>query len=172
MAISFGVHTLTRRNRSHEAVVRFPRAGVTPRRRPPHFVGALLRPATLTTRGRLSASGALRALVGLAKRAARFTPALVGHGVCTALGFHCRGADCASRSSILPTAVPVRGVGAGEPDRHIVHALVGCRGPAATGRHRGCGAESRVRALRRYRVGVHCPARVAGLRGRGTAAVV
>ena len=47
-----------------------------------HFVGALLRPATLTTRGRLSASGALRALVGLAKRAARFTPALVGHGVC------------------------------------------------------------------------------------------
>ena len=25
MAISFGVHTLTRRNRSHEAVVRFPR---------------------------------------------------------------------------------------------------------------------------------------------------
>ena len=137
-----------------------------------HFVGALLRPATLTTRGRLSASGALRALVGLAKRAARFTPALVGHGVRTALGCHCRGADCASRSVILPTAVPVRGVGAGEPDRHIVHALVGCRGPAAIGRHRGCGAESRVRALRRYRVGVHCPARVAGLRGRGTAAVV
>ena len=40
--------------------------------------------------------------------------------MCTALGFRCRGADCASRSSILPTAVPVRGVGAGEPDRHIV----------------------------------------------------
>ena len=65
-----------------------------------------MRPATLTTRGRLSASGALRALVGLAKRAARFTPALVGHGVRTALGCHCRGADCASRSVILPTAVP------------------------------------------------------------------
>lgn len=77
---------------------------------PRNFVGALLRPATLTTRGRLSASGALRALVGLAKRAARFTPALVGHGVRTALGCHCRGADCASRSVILPTAVPVRGV--------------------------------------------------------------
>ena len=36
---------------------------------------------------------------------------------------------------------------------HCAHALVGaCRGPAATGRHRGCGAESRMRALRRYRV--------------------
>ena len=67
------------------------------------------------------------------KRAARFTPALVGHGVRTALGCHCRGADCASRSSILPTAVPVRGVGAGEPDRHIVHALVARRVPRPCG---------------------------------------
>ena len=62
----------------------FLRVGSTDHAELSHFVGALLRPATLTTRGRLSASGALCALVGLAKRAVRFTPALiVGHGVRT-----------------------------------------------------------------------------------------
>ena len=59
-----------------------------------------------------------------------------------------------------------------EPDKHSVHAAVGCRGPAAAGRHRGCGAETRGRVLPRCRAGVLCPAHVAGLRGHGTAAVV
>ena len=53
--------------------------------------------------------------------------------------------------SILSTAAPVRGAGASEPDKPILHALVGCRGPVAAGRHRDRGAESRVRALRRCR---------------------
>ena len=107
-----------------------------------------------------------------ATRAPRDTPALSDHGLHAALGCRCRGVDSASRSSILSTAKPVRGAGASEPDKHIVHALVGCRGPAAAGRHRGCGAETGVRALSRSRAGVHGPAHVAGSRGTGTAAVV
>ena len=113
-----------------------------------------------------------RALVGLVERAARLTPALADHGSRTALGCRCRGADCASRSSIIPTNAPVRSAGASEPDNNMVHALVGGRGPAAAGRHRGCGAETRVRALARCRAGVPHPAQVAGSRGHGTAAVV
>ena len=107
-----------------------------------------------------------------ATRAPRDTPALGDHGLHAALGCRCRGVDSASRSSILSTAKPVRGAGASEPDKHIVHVLVGCRGPAAAGRHRGCGAETGMRALSRSRAGVHGPSHVAGSRGTGTAAVV
>ena len=115
-----------------------------------------------------------------ATRAPRDTPALGDHGWRTALGCRCRGADCATLSSILTTAAQVRGAGASEPDKHSVHAAVGCHGPAAAARHRGCGAEIRGRALPRCRAAalprcraaVLCPAHVAGLRGTGAAAVV
>ena len=107
-----------------------------------------------------------------ATRAPRDTPALGDHGLRTALGCRCRGADCTTLSSILTTAAQVRGAGASEPDKHSVHAAVGCHGPAAAARHRGCGAEIRGRALPRCRAAVLCPAHVAGLRGHGTAAVV
>ena len=107
-----------------------------------------------------------------ATRAPRDTPALGDHGLHAALGCRCRGVDSASRSSILPTAAQVRGAGASEPDKPIVHALVGFRRPVAAGRHRSCGAESRVRALARCRAAVLYPAQVAGSRGHGTAAVV
>jgi hypothetical protein len=107
-----------------------------------------------------------------ATRAPRDTPALGDHGWRTALGCRCRGADCASRSSILPTAAPVRDAGVSEPDMHSVHAAVGCRGPAAAGRRRGGGAETGVRALPHCRAGVLGPADVAGSRGTGAAAVV
>ena len=103
-----------------------------------------------------------------ATRAPRDTPALSDHGLHAALGCRCRGVDSASRSSILSTAKPVRGAGASEPDKHIVHALVGCRGPAAAGRHRGCDAETGVRALSRSRAGVHGPSHVAGSSGLGS----
>ena len=81
-----------------------------------------------------------------ATRTPRDTPALGDHGLRTALGCRCRGADCATLSSIIPTATQVRGAGASEPDNNMVHALVGGRGPAAARRHRGCGSETRVRA--------------------------
>ena len=90
----------------------------------------------------------------------------------TALGCRCRGADCSSRRSIVPTTASTRGAGATEPDNNIVHALIGGRGPAAAGQHRGCGSENRVRALPRCRAGVPHPADVAGSRGHGAAAVV
>ena len=107
-----------------------------------------------------------------ATRAPRDTPALGDHGLRTALGCRCRGADCATLSSIVPTAAQVRGADASEPNTNMVQALVGGRGPAAAARRRGCSAESGVRALARWRTGVHGPARVAGSRGAGTAAVV
>ena len=90
----------------------------------------------------------------------------------TALGCHCRGADCASRSSIIPAAAQARGADASELDEQSVPALVECRGPAAAGRRRGCGAETGVRALPRCRAGVPDPADVAGSRGTGAVAVV
>ena len=70
-----------------------------------------------------------------ATRAPRDTPALGDHGLRTALGCRCRGADCTTLSSILTTAAQVRGAGASEPDKHSVHAAVGCHGPAAAGLH-------------------------------------
>ena len=129
-------------------------------------------PGTIANSPPRSAFECARALVGLVERASRFTPGLAVHGLCTTLGCRCRGVDSASRSSILPTAAQVRGAGASEPDKPIVHALVGFRRPVAAGRHRSCGAESRVRALARCRAAVLYPAQVAGSRGHGTAAVV
>ena len=105
-------------------------------------------------------------------RAPRDTSALGDHGSRTALGCRCRGADCALRSSIIPTTAQARGAGASELDKHSVPALVGCRGSAAAGRCRGCDAETGVRALPRCRAGVPHPADVAGSRGTGAAAVV
>jgi hypothetical protein len=107
-----------------------------------------------------------------ATRAPRDTPALGDHGWRTALGCRCRGAVCTALSSIIPTATQARGTGASEPGKLSVPAAVGCRGPAAAGRRRGCGAETGVRALSRSRAGVHGPSHVAGSRGTGTAAVV
>ena len=107
-----------------------------------------------------------------ATRAPRDTPALGDHGLRTALGCRCRGADCATLSSIVPTAAQVRGAGASEPDTNMVQALVGGRVPAAAGRRRGCSAETGVRALARWRAGVLGPAHVAGSRSHGIAAVV
>ena len=60
-------------------------------------------------------------------------PRVGDHGSRTALGCRCRGANCASRSSVVPTSMPVRSAGAGEPDSKMVHALVEGRGPAAAG---------------------------------------
>ena len=118
-----------------------------------------------------SAFECARALVGLVEQASRFTPGLAVHGLCTTLGCRCLGVDSASRNSILPTAAPVRGAGASEPDKPIVHVLVGFRRPVAAGRHRGCGAgkPSARATLARCRAAMLCPAQVAGSRrGHGT----